>query len=85
MGGPATQTHRILAILPAPAAAAPAPAERGAAPVVALVPSVRVLVLVGLMGFELIRGMWGYHRSSPVSKLLIDPIARMWDDSLPKD
>ena len=43
-----------------------------------------VLFVVGLMGFELVRGMWGYHRPSPVGRPIIDAIARQVDDTLPK-
>jgi excisionase family DNA binding protein len=67
-----------------PAAAAVA-SEWGAFPAVFLFPTVMVLFVVGLMGFELVRGMWGYHRPSPVGKPLIDAIARTFvDDTLPK-
>jgi excisionase family DNA binding protein len=67
------------------AAAAP-PAPWGVIPAVFLMPSVIVLFLVGLMSFELVQGMWGYHKPGKVSNLIIDPIARMFvDDKLPKD
>jgi excisionase family DNA binding protein len=66
------------------AAAAP-PAEWGPLPALVLLPSVIVLIIVGLMGFELVQGMWGFHKPSPVSKLVIDPIARLFDDTLPKE
>jgi len=68
----------------AEAVAAAAPAEWGPLPAILLFPAVLVLFVVGLMGFELVRGMWGYHRPSPVGKPLIDAIARQVDDSLPK-
>ena len=67
-----------------PAAASP-PAEWGALPALMLLPSVVILIVVGLMGFELIQGMWGFHKPSKVSSLVIDPIARMFDDTLPKE
>jgi hypothetical protein len=39
-----------------------------------------------LMSFELIQGLWGYHHSTTVSNLVINPIARMFgNDDLPKD
>ncbi len=66
-----------------PAAAAVA-SDWGAFPAILLFPTVMVLFVVGLMGFELVRGMWGYHRPSPVGKPLIDAIARQVDDTLPK-
>ena len=66
-----------------PAAAAVA-SDWGAFPAILLFPTVLVLFVVGLMGFELVRGMWGYHRPSPVGKPLIDAIARTFVDDLPK-
>lgn len=65
-------------------AAAAAPADWGVFPAIMLIPTVMVLFIVGLMGFELVRGMWGYQRPSPVGKPVIDSIARMVDDTLPK-
>jgi excisionase family DNA binding protein len=67
---------------------APAPpAPWGVIPAVFLMPSVIVLFLVSIMSFELMQGMWGYHKPGKVSTLLIDPIARMLlgDDKLPKN
>jgi len=66
------------------AAAAP-PAEWGAMPALVMIPCTIVLFVVGLMSFELIQGMWGYHRGSKVSNLVIHPIAKMFDDKLPED
>lgn len=66
------------------AAAAPAPpAEWGALPALVMLPCTILLFVVGLMSFELIQGMWGYHRGTKVSNLIIHPIAKMFDDSLP--
>jgi excisionase family DNA binding protein len=74
-------------MVPAGAAAAAAPpAPWGVIPAIFLLPSVIILFLVGIMSFELVQGMWGYHKPSKVSNLIIDPIARMLvDDKLPKD
>jgi len=67
-------------------AAAPTTFEWGALPATLLFPTVVVMFVVGVMGFELIRGMWGYHRPSVVGKPVIDNIARhLVDDSLPKN
>jgi hypothetical protein len=59
----------------------------GALPAVLLFPTVLVLFFVGLMSFELVQGMWGYHRPVKVTKPVIDTVARMFDsdNSLPKD
>jgi hypothetical protein len=44
------------------------------------------MFLAMLMSFELIQGLWGYHHSTAVSNLVINPIARMFgNDDLPKD
>jgi hypothetical protein len=66
------------------AAAAP-PAEWGILPTLLMAPCVVVLFLVGLMGYEMIQSMWGYHKGTKVSRLIIDPMARMFDENLPKD
>lgn len=66
-----------------PVAAAPA-AEWGALPAILLFPTVLVLFLVCIMGYELLRGMWGFHRPSAVGKPVITSIAKMLvDDKLP--
>jgi hypothetical protein len=67
--------------------AAPARRSWGVfAPVCATVCSF-ILFFVCLMSYEMVASMWGYHRSSKVSSLLVDPIARkLFDDgSFPKD
>ena len=38
-----------------------------------------VLVLVGLMGFELIQGMWGFRKANKVNSLILDPLSRAID------
>jgi hypothetical protein len=38
------------------------PAPWGVVPALFLMPSVIVMGLTGIMGFELVRGMWGYHQ-----------------------
>jgi excisionase family DNA binding protein len=67
-----------------PAAAAPAPpAEWGVmVPMVSLLSTI-ILFVVGLMSFELVQGMWGYHTGNKVSNLVIRPIAKMFEDGLP--
>jgi len=61
-----------------------APAEWGALPAVILFPTVLVMFVVGIMGFEVLRGMWGFHRPSVVGKPVVDVIARQFDENLPK-
>lgn len=65
------------------AVAAP-PAEWGPMPAMVMGVCVIVMFLVGLMGFELIRGMYGYRQGGPVTSIIIDPLARMFTDDLPK-
>jgi hypothetical protein len=50
-------------------------------------PTVIVLFVVGLMSFELLQGMWGYHKPSKVSNLIIHPLAKAisGEDNLPGD
>jgi hypothetical protein len=62
-----------------------APVPWGPWPLVGLFPCVILLFVVGLMGFELIQGMWGYHKTGKITGLVIDPIARIFDDQLPKE
>jgi excisionase family DNA binding protein len=73
---------------PAVVAAVPeAPAEWGVMPALVLLPCTILLFVVGLMSFELIQGMWGYHTGNKVSSLIIHPIAKMvsGEDNLPKN
>jgi len=65
------------------ALAAPA-AEWGPMPAVVMGLCVVVMFVVGLMGFELIRGMYGYRQGGPVTSIIIEPIARMFTEDLPK-
>jgi hypothetical protein len=68
-------------------AAAPARRSWGVfTPVCATVCSF-ILFFVCLMSYEMVASMWGYHRSTKISSLLVDPLARkLFDDgSFPKD
>src|SRR5262249_5761554 len=66
------------------AAAAP-PAEWGPMPAIVLTLSLIFLFVVGFMGFELIRGMWGYRQPTKVTGQLVDGISRIFTDDLPKE
>src|SRR5262249_51173968 len=63
------------------------PAEWGAMPAIVLLPCVIILFVVGLMGYELVQGMYGFHKGTQLTGLVIDPIARMLPggENLPKD
>lgn len=67
------------------AAATAAPADWGSMPALVMVPCVIVMVLAGLMGYELVRGMWGYQQSGKVSGFLTDALARQFGAELPKE
>jgi excisionase family DNA binding protein len=63
-----------------------AQAEWGPLPAILLFPAVLVLFLAGVMGFELVQGMWGYNKTAKPSTPLIDKFARTFiDDKLPQD
>ena len=67
------------------AAAAAPPAPWGALPALILLPCVVVLLLAGMMGHELIHGMWGYQQPNKVTGFLTDSVARMFfPDDLPQ-
>jgi excisionase family DNA binding protein len=67
-------------------AAAP-PAEWGTLPAMLMLPCVFIMILVGLMSFELLHGMWGYHQPYKTTSILVKPIAGLFapDDANFKD
>jgi excisionase family DNA binding protein len=68
----------------APAVAA-APAPWGPVPALVLLPCVVVMLLAGLMGYELINNMLGYQQPGKVSGLLSEAVAKTFDLELPKE
>jgi excisionase family DNA binding protein len=67
-------------------AAAPAPAppaQWGVLPAIFLVPSFVVLFFVVIMSFEMLSTMWGYHTGGVGARMIIDPLARTWDKTIP--
>jgi excisionase family DNA binding protein len=63
-------------------AAAPAvPSDWGVLTPTVLLFSVVVLFLVGIMGFELVRGMWGYRQTNKVSSLLLKSVVGLFADT----
>jgi hypothetical protein len=66
------------------AVAAAPPAPWGAVPALVMLPCVVIMILAGLMGYELIHGMWGYQQPNKVSGFLTDNLARQFTDDLPK-
>jgi hypothetical protein len=56
----------------------------GVLPAIVLIPTVAVMLLVGLMSFELLRNMYGYAAPSKPSGMLVRFFAQQFGD-LPKD
>jgi hypothetical protein len=65
--------------------AAAEPAEWGALPAVVLIPCVVVMLLVGLMSWELLRGMWGYTQPGKVASPIVRSFAEMFGEKLPPE
>jgi hypothetical protein len=61
-------------------AAPPASTEWGTLPIVALVPTVLIMFFGGIMAYELLRNMWGYHHGGRVSGPIVRTIAGMFGD-----
>ncbi|HEX5271088.1 MAG TPA: hypothetical protein VFW33_11395, partial [Gemmataceae bacterium] len=71
--------------VPVGAGVAAAPAPWGPVPALFLLPCVIVLLLAGLMGYELIGTMVGYQQPGKVSGFLAQSLAKTFDLELPKD
>ncbi len=69
----------------AAAAAAAAPAPWGPVPALFLLPCLVVMLLAGLMGYELINNMVGYQQPGKVTGFLAESLAKTFDLDLPKD
>ena len=63
------------------AAAAAAPADWGTLTPVVLLVSVLVFMVVGMMSFELVRGMWGYRQMTTPGSLVIRSLGGLFDDN----
>jgi hypothetical protein len=70
---------------PALAGAAAAPAPWGPVPALFLLPCLVVMLLAGMMGYELINNMLGYQQPGKMSGLLTEAVAKTFDLELPKD
>jgi excisionase family DNA binding protein len=62
-----------------PAAESPPPAEWGALPVALMVPCVLIMLLAGLMSYELLHGMWGYQQPYKPTGLVVQGIAQFFE------
>jgi hypothetical protein len=67
------------------AAAAAAPAPWGPVPALVLMPCLIVMLLAGMMGYELINNMLGYQQPGKVTGFLSESLAKTFDLDLPKD
>lgn len=65
-----------------PATIPAAQAEWGWYPVLVLAPCVAVMFIAGLMAFELLNGMWGYHASTKPSGLVVSSMAKLFTDEV---
>jgi hypothetical protein len=63
---------------------APAKKSWGVLPALVLIPTVVIMLLVGLMSFELLRSMYGYVAPSKPSGMLVRFFAQQFGD-VPKD
>lgn len=52
-----------------------APARWGPLPAIVLLPTLLLVFLGGLMSFEMIRGMWGYHQPAKPGNLIVRSVA----------
>ena len=57
---------------------AAAPPKWGPLPAAVLLPCLLLVFLGGLMSFEALRGMWGYHQPTPPSNMLVRGVADMF-------
>jgi excisionase family DNA binding protein len=73
------ETEAETVYVPAPAA------EWGILPAIFLIPTAIVLFLAMLMTFEMVQGLWGFHRGTGVTGPVTNSIARMFVNELPKE
>lgn len=68
-------------VMAAPRAVAPAaPADWGTLTPIVLLLSVVVMLVVGMMGFELVHGMWGFRQNSKVGSFVIRAVGGLFYD-----
>jgi excisionase family DNA binding protein len=70
--------------VPARVAAAAPPAEWGVLPVAVLLPSVILLFFVGIMSFEVLHTMWGYHEPVKPASPVVNTVTG-WFLDIPKE
>jgi hypothetical protein len=57
-----------------------AQADWGLYPMLMMIPCVLIMILSGLMAYELVHNMWGYHQTSKPTGLLVESFANMFKD-----
>jgi excisionase family DNA binding protein len=67
------------------AVAAAPPRSWGVVPALFLTPCAFLMFFVCLMTYELVAQMWGYHKGTTATSFIVAPIARTFDDTLPKE
>jgi hypothetical protein len=67
----------------APATVAAAPANWGVLPVIGLAPCVLFMAVVGIMSFELLHSMWGYHQPYKPTAFVTRAIAELFAGKVP--
>jgi hypothetical protein len=70
---------------PVGAVAAAPPAEWGTLPTLLMLPCAIVMILVGLMSYELLHSMWGYHQPHQSTGIVVRNLAGLFTDDLPKE
>lgn len=51
----------------------------GVFPALFMLPTIFIVFLAGIMGYELMQSMWGYHQSTQPSSLIVDQVAQTLD------
>lgn len=65
--------------------AAAAPANWGILPAIVMLPCVLIMLVLGMMAFELLHGMWGYKQTYKPTGAVIESISQLFGEELPKD
>jgi hypothetical protein len=63
----------------------PQPAKWGVLPALVLFPCVFLLFIVSLMGYELVKGAWGYRQPNKATSPITNTVAGLFFEDLPKE
>lgn len=67
------------------AAGPPQPAKWGILPALVMFPCVFLMFIVTLMGYELVKGAWGYQQPNKATTPITNGVAGLFFDDLPKE